>query len=484
MKVTRKTRLHTRAQNIVFVVLLLVVVVLIGWLSTLYEVRADWTAGHRNTLASESRDVVQTLHAPVTITAYASQNEALRSAIRELVGKYQRVDDQIHLKFVDPNVEPQEVRKLNISVDGELVVHYQGRTEKVRQHDESALTNALARISRAAGRSVVFITGHGELNPQGQGQVALSDFVGTLKDQGFRIDTLNLTETPSIPDDTAVLVIAGPRSDYLPGEVKIIDDYVKRGGNLLWLTQPGPRHGLKALADVLGVHPLDGTIVDATAPLFGVQDARWIVLNQYEPSPVTHNFDFNTLWPQTTALSVDDKSGWQVTPFLKSRALPRSWLEAGKMDGGGQVSFDTGAGDKPGPLDVGVVLTRPLPGPATADAGKGKDKTAAKDAADAPKAASDSAAQGGQQRVVVTGNATFLANAYVGYGGNLNMGLNLVNWLSHNDRFIDIAPARAPDRTLVLPAAYQQIIAWGFLVGLPLTLLIAGGWIWLRRRRY
>lgn len=515
MKVTRKTRLQTRAQNVFFVVLLLVVVALLGWLSTVYVVRADWTAGNRNTLAPASRKLVTTLHHPVTITAFATTNKALRRSIRELVGKYQRVNDNIRLTFVDPNVDPQKVRKLDIAVNGELVIHYQGRTEKVKQQSERALTNALARIARSSDRSVVFVTGHGELEPNGTGKLALSNFVSKLKDQGFKVDTVNLTATPSIPDNTSVLVIAGPRSNYLPGEVAIIGDYVKQGGNLLWLAQPGPRHGLKPLADMLGVTIFNGTIVDATAPLFGVQDVRWVVLNAYGTSPVTHDFQFNTLWPQTTAMTTSAKNGWHAMPFVKSRRLPRSWLETGKLEG--KVSYDPKAGDKAGPLDIGVTLTRPLPKP-PAQSGKKKVKAGARQTASASgdidkvgdkatastgKSASDTTATGkaggntvsrpaadgaqaigGEQRVVVTGNADFLANAYLGYGGNLSLGLNLVNWLSHDDRYINIHPARAPDRTLALSPGVQQLIAWGFLVVLPLLLLAIGAWIWLRRRRY
>lgn len=474
MRVTRKSRLQTRAQNIVFVVLLLAVLGLLAWLSTVYVARWDWTYGHRNTLSAPSRHLLASLSGPIRITAFATPNEALRSSIRTLVDKYRRVDRHVHLKFVDPNRAPDEVRSLGITANGEMVVNYQGRTQTVKRRSESALTNALARVARSAKRRVVFITGHGEMSPKGGGKFGMQSFAHALQQQGFRIGTLNLANTPKIPAKTSVLVIAGPQTDYLPGEVHIIEHYVRHGGNLLWLDNPDSTHGLQPLAGMLHLSLPHGTIVDATSPMFGVRDVRWLVLTRYQASPITRGFDSETLYPGATAVEVDKKTGhWQVTPFLKSRGLPRSWLETGKLQG--QIAYNPKQGDQAGPLDVGIAMTRPRPGSAGA-------ATSARPA----KSAGRGRAQGKhrlQQRVVVMGDAYFLANAYLGTGGNQALGMNIINWLSHDNRFINIHPVKAPDRTLALGAATEEVMVYGFLVMLPLLLMMMGLSIWMRRRR-
>jgi hypothetical protein len=58
-----------------------------------------------------------------------------------------------------------------------------------------------------------------------------------------------------------------------------------------------------------------------------------------------------------------------------------------------------------------------------------------------------------------------------------------VHWLSHDDAFIDIQIRSAPDTVLELGKISQAVIGLGFLIGLPLTLLLTGTVIWLRRRR-
>ncbi|HET7586492.1 MAG TPA: DUF4350 domain-containing protein [Gammaproteobacteria bacterium] len=467
MKVTSQFKTSLRMQNLVFVVLLLAIVGALAYLTTRYVWQADWTAGGRNSLSDASRKLLKTLDGPVRITAFAREDPALREAIRQFIGKYQRADADISLTFVNPDTQPQRVRNLGITANGELYVQYQGRGDKVTQLTEPGLTNALLRIAKASQSRIIFLTGHGERDPQGQANYDLGRFGNALVKKGFKVVTLNLSDNPQIPADTAVLVLAGPQAAYLPGEVKLIEQYVAGGGNLLWLGDPGPLHGLEPLAKALDIRFLDGTIVDATSPLFGVRDVRWLVLNHYPPATITRHFNLETLYPGATAIKTGHDEKWRATPFLKSRALPRSWLEAGEL--AGEVKFNEESGDKPGPLDIGVTLARPLAGLKNGVRGSGfgvRDKS-----------------KSGDQRVVVVGDGDFLANAYLGNGGNLDLGLNIVNWLSGNARYIDINVPRAPDLHLTLSRTSQALLGAGFLIALPLLLLVGGGVVWFRRRR-
>ncbi len=464
MRVTRKSRLHIRIQNWSFVILFLAVIVLLAWLSTQYVYRADWTYGHRNSLSPASVTLLKTLKEPLRFTAFTPENPSLRDAIRRFVGKYQAVKPDTALTFVDPDTHPQETRRLGITTDGELVIGYQDRTEKITQINEVNVTNAIERIARAADRYVVFLTGDGERDPRGQHNFDLGDFGNQLTQKGFKIETLNLAATPAIPTNTSVLVIAGPQANLLPGSVNIIRGYVKHGGNLLWLGDPGPLYGLEPLARDLGVTFDKGTIVDPDSQLFGITNPTIILVAKYNPDDaITRDFNTATLFAGATAIETDAKNGWQVNTFLKT--LPRSWLETGKLQG--DIKYDPARGDKKGPLAIGVSLTREVKVAAT----------------NVGKQSADTAPQSMEQRVVVTGDGDFLSNAYLNNGGNLNLGLNMLNWLTHDDRFININPRPAPDLTLTLSKMAESVISLGFLFALPLFLLACGILIWSRRRR-
>lgn len=470
MQVTAKSRLQIRLQNILFVVLFLAFIGMLAWLSTRYSYQADWTAGARNTLSPASQTLLKRLKEPVSITAYARETQQLRRQISELVGRYQRYKPDIKLMFVNPDREPQQVRKLGITMDGELLIAYQGRSEKLQEISEQGLTNALQRITRSDKRWLAFLSGHGERNPHGAANHDLGNWVRQLESKGISVQTINLASTPQIPANIQVLAIAGPQAELLPGEVTLIQDYIKRGGNLLWLNDPDIAQagadakiaaavnlrGLQPLAEQLGIEFHKGVIVDPTTQLFGIDRPEFALVTEYMPHPITSNFATLTLFPGASGIDLQTPEGWQGEAFLTTQE--RTWSETGQLQG--EVTLDAGK-DQAGPLDIGISLVREAP--VTAET--------------KPTAAP------AQQRIVITGDGDFLSNTYLGNGGNLDLGLNIINWLSHDDSLIAIRASTAPDTALNLSRTAAFIISLGFLFILPLLLFGAGLVIWLRRRK-
>lgn len=458
MKINARTHLEIRLQNLVFTLLFLGVVGLVGWLSTRYTAEFDWTAGGRNTLSEASLKVLDLLKEPVKITAYAREEKTLRERIAEQVGRFTRHKPDLTLNFVNPDTQPDQVRELGIAVDGELRVEYQGRSEEVQSASESAIANALQRLAHVGEQHLVFLEGHGERSPKGQANHDLGQFGEELTRKGMTVSLLNLATTPAVPDNTRMLVIAGPRVNLLPGEVTIIQDYLNKGGNLLWLADPGEEHGLTPLAQQLGIGFLPGKVVDASAQLFGIDDPTFALVAEYSPHPVVMGFQAMTLFPAVAALDKVGESAFERTSFLQT--LPRSWTETGPIEG--KIQFDAGKNEREGPLTIAYALTRVKPSP------EGKDKKAEEPVV---------------QRVIVLGDGDFLSNSYLGNGGNLNLGLNIVHWLSQNEQFINIPAKTAPDRSLNLSPIASTVIALGFLLLVPLALFGSGAFIWLRRRR-
>jgi ABC-type uncharacterized transport system involved in gliding motility auxiliary subunit len=471
MLVTKHSKLQIRTQNIVFVVLFMTIIGLLAWLSTRYAFEADWTAENRNTLSGASIELLSVLKQPVKITAYANEDETLRRRISELVRRYQRYKSDIDLSFINPETEPDTTRQLGIKVNGELVIDYEGRSEHLQSLSEQSLTNALQRLARSGERWIVFLEGHGERNPHGQANHDYQAWARQLENKGFKIQTINLADAASIPHNTSVLVIAGPQVNFLPGEIKLITKYVNSGGNLLWLADPGSLHGLEPIAEKLGVELQPGVIVDPTTQLFGINDPRFAVVAEYPFHAITRDFNMLTLFPQAAALDMEVPDGWEGEAFLQT--VSRSWSETGEI--GDAIEYNAGV-DVPGPLTVGVALARPAPGTDSNDITKTSKNTNTTQTG----SVKDSA---GEQRIVIVGDGDFLSNAFLGNGGNLDLGMNIVNWLGHDDTLISIPTKTAPDTTLELSRTAQVIIGFGFLFLLPIVLAGGGLTIWLRRRK-
>jgi len=452
MRITPRSRFALRLQSTVLVLALCALAGLAAWASTVWHTQADWTWGHRNSLTAASRRVLDKLRQPVTLTAFVPPGSNLAHRERLLLNRYRRADAHIHVRLVNPDTAPGEMRKLGITTPGELYVSYGKRGNKLDDVSESGITNALLRLARGSGTRIAFVTGHGEATPSGKRNFDLGRFGKALRKQGFEVSTDNLATNGMPGNNTALLVLAAPQATLLPREVQALTRWLARGGNLLWLRDPGPLHGLGPLATSLGVKPLHGTVVGTTAHRLGINDPAAIVLSKYNATPVTRGFNLSTLFPDATGFKQRHGAakGWSAKAFLQSRRLPDSWLMAGTSHP--QQALYRPATDTPGPIDIGLALTRPRSG-------------------------------GGQQRAAVIGNSEFLANQFLGNGGNLNLGLRLFNWLTGQDRFVDINPVEPPDRSLSLSGAEQGGIGLGFLAGLPVLFLAGAALMWLRRRR-
>jgi ABC-type uncharacterized transport system involved in gliding motility auxiliary subunit len=136
---------------------------------------------------------------------------------------------------------------------------------------------------------------------------------------------------------------------------------------------------------------------------------------------------------------------WQATPLIE--VAPRGWVESG--DPNGKIVFDENA-DTPGPVTIALALERLR-----------EEKN---------------------QRVIVVGSGHFLANTYLGNGGNLDLGINMVNWLTGDERLIAIQPRHAADAALNLSRSALATLVVVFLIALPLAFLACGALVWWRRR--
>ncbi len=470
MQVTPHSRRMLRWQNLAFVLLLLVVTGLLGWLSTRYVYQADWTASGRNSLSSASIELLGRLSGEVAITAYARETPPLvRKHVTELVERYRRHKPDITLTFINPDLEPQQVRELNITTDGELVIKYQGRREQLRDVTENGLTNALQRLARGGARRLAFLTGHGERSSVAAQSFDISAWTRQLETKGFSTVEVNPAAGAGIPADATALVIASPQVDLLPGEAAPILDFIRGGGNLLWLTDPdhGVR-GLEPLARELGVEFERGVVVDPNVSqvgqlLFGTDDPRVALVASYPAHEITRNFEMNTLFPLAGGVRSEGGGAWRALPLLQT--LSNTWLESGAVTG--KIAYDEGA-DQPGPVTIGLAFTRPSPS-APATAGAETKDTAPED--------------GKVQRAVVVADGDFLSNGFLGLGGNQQLALNIANWLSSDDVLLDIPARTAPDLSLQLSRTGTAVIGFGFLLLLPAMLFGSGLLIWLRRRR-
>lgn len=463
MKINRNLRLQMLAQNWFFVLLFLLLIVLLGYLASQYHVAKDITQANRNILTPGSVNVLKSMQGPVNVTVFATKDDAdrgdtFRKGMIDFMARYQREKKDIHLKFINPSEEPKLAQEANIKQDGEVVVEYNKRTEHIFPPiAEQEMTNLLVRLARTNQQAVMFLDGHGERHLQGIKNHDIGEFGKKLEEKGFKFANPDLTIAQAVPSNGAMLVIASPQVDLSEIEAKKIKAYLEAGGNLLWLLDNDNLHGLKEVADYLGLTISRGIVVDMTAAQYGA-DAKVAFASLYGDHPITRNFQLRTLFPEAHEVDAkaSDELGWKVARLVE--VAPNGWLESDKILNGGKnqkAVFDEKK-DKRGPINIGVALEREY----------GKKG----------------------QRVVVMGNGNFLSNTFITNGGNLDFGINIVNWLAGDDKLITIQPMPLKDINVTIPSDdTSRLVAWtvfhGFQFFIPIGVFIAGFWLWWKRRK-
>lgn len=414
---------------------------LIGFLAYLthrYSFEWDITASGRNTLSQTSREVLKKLKGPLKIKVFIGEAEELRTPIRRLIDRYRRQKGDIELLFINPDLHPEELRRLGIQRPGEVIVEYGERHERIAKLSEKELTSALLRLLKRGELHILFIEGHGERSPFGQANFDLGHFGKALEAEGYQIHRWSLVQG-EIPKNTALLVLASPQADLLPVEVEQLKQYLDRGGNFLWLHDPGELHGLEPLLQKMERKALPGNLVDPQSQsLLGLADPTLIVISYYPDHPILKDFEQITLFPGAAAFESGGK-GW--SPLLVTS--PEAWNEtdlSSKL-----LTLDPEKGERIGPLGLGWAFE--------------KEK----------------------QRIVLIGDGDFLANQFIGNGGNLDLGLRLIRWLTHQDTLIEVERPKPPDAQLQLSSLEVTFIAIGIML-LTVIYLGIGAVVWWRRR--
>ena len=428
-----------------------------GWVSALVVLtvlaashpgHADWSASGRHSLSEASEQILAQLEGPLDVIAYAEPDEELRRDIRHLLIRYQRHHDDINLDFIDPAAAPGALRNLGAgNKPWALAITRGERTEICTEATEKCFSQALQRLARGEGQWVAFLEGHGGRRLDSESGQSLGDFVQALQDTGLRVGRLNLSRNPAIPDNAALVVIPGARGAPLSGELQILRDYVRDGGAILWLADPDTDKQWQPLAEALGVELMPGTLLYPDYTLLGTPHPAVFPVTDFGNHRLGQQLDASVMFAFARPLRRLDETDWESRVF--ARTLERSWAEAGSLEG--ELRFNPEAGDRAGPLALGLALER-----------RQEDVL---------------------QRAAVVGDTDFVSNHYLAHGDNLRLGLNLVNWLAGSEAQLDIRPGELRDATLTLGPTGTVIMLVIFVPGIPGLLLLAGGLVYWRRTR-
>ncbi|GAH81582.1 unnamed protein product, partial [marine sediment metagenome] len=233
------------------------------------------------TLASQTKEVLSKLETPVQIMAFHIPGEPIGEYAVNLLEEYQNYTDQLSIESIDPAENPDIAREYETTLipqeyrypaivfegdDGERMVlmpEYCAIIEEqiIPVEAEHAFTGAILEVTGTIQRKVYFLTGHGEGDIYSDYSYARDE----LRDNLFKVETLNLQATPSIPEDCAALIIVAPQQSLTSSEVDIIESYLESGRQALILINPHPPQEIEQLLSSWGVKIEDGIVIDPSS---------------------------------------------------------------------------------------------------------------------------------------------------------------------------------------------------------------------------
>jgi ABC-type uncharacterized transport system involved in gliding motility auxiliary subunit len=287
------------------------------------------------------------------------------------------------------------------------------------------------------------------------------------------VDKLVLAQQTAVPADADVLVIAGPKIDFLQPEIDMLKTYLSHGGKVLFMLDPVLKAdqpqltGLEALLKDWGIEADHDVVLDVSGMgrLIGTDESVPVAAS-YPPHPITQNFNLLTAYPLARSMTpVQGGSSGHTAQSLVETSR-NSWGETNMKElASGQVNRDDN--DKKGPLTLAAAVSAP----ATESVAKADAKTGDTSTDKKP-----------ETRVAAVGDSDFASNAVLGVQGNRDLFLNTVNWLAQQENLISIRARDPEDRRITLTEGGQSLLRLVALLLVPGLIFIAGIQTWWRRR--
>jgi len=432
-----------------------------------YNVRADLSPGSRFTLSDHALAVLRGLTVPVHVTGFIRTEDPRNVVLKDLLWQAARESKQLTYDIVDVNRNPAMAAEYSISAYGAAVVEGAGKRSDFTSPSESQLMSAILDVTQSA-RKVYLLGGHGECSLQDSDRFdGCSVFSAAVRGERFDLQELTLFGGRTIPEDTDILIIAGPTSDPLQSEIDEIAAYLDRGGKLLALIDPFAAPRLVELLGRYGIKLGNDVVLDPENRLGGGELLSAVITNLNRQHLITSSMDSPALFSGTRSVEARSDETLHRTATRLLLTSDRSWAtEDSEVMRGAAPRFVAGR-DRNGPFSVGVELTQPAQG--ATDASDGDDERAGK-----------------KTVIIAYGDSQFVTNRFLDYLGNKDLLLNSLNWLARDDSLLAVrSKAKTPGTNFffVSQADMNKLFQYAVVVQPGLLILLAIAMFAYRRLR-
>lgn len=466
----KKRQTKYAAYATTYIAVVVAVLAAANFLANRYNKSYDSTSNKQYSLSDQTRKVVSNLKSDVKIT-YFDESTRFPQA-RDLLDRYATLSSKVKVDYVDPVRKPQVAKAAGFRRDAPVLVDSGLRKEEAKSLSEEEITGALIRSLKTGERNVCFVTGSGEHGIDDSGRNGYSAVKEALERNNYKTRTISLLAAaqppapepgkaqavpakPEVPKDCTVLVVGGPRYDYVQPAVDAIKTYVENGGHALFLLDPplkmereeySPNPGLTKLLEGWGVTVNNDLALDTSGigAIFQLGPEVPLVANYESHAIVREMREIATAFPLARTLEVKTADKTSVEKLFSTSESSYATTNLGSS----AIRIDTKK-DKQGPLTL---------------------------------AAAGTYSGTSQGRFVVVGSSLWISNGFLRFNGNRDLMLNMVNWLTSDEDLISIRPKEPENQQLNISGQKLSMLFWLSVVLLPMAVIGSGMVTWWRRR--
>ena len=239
-----------------------------------------------------------------------------------------------------------DFRVIPVQIERSLFGYVVSGLETIGESINESLQSLMSNV-----QSIGYVTGHGELSLQDERQ-ALN--FNKMVSAHYQIEELNLVEN-DIPMNMSCIVINGPKADFAEEELYKIDQFIMRGGNVMFFVDSLVEQGgspyqaaeyvpnelnIDKLLNKYGVkrnydYVMDTNCYTTSSPEYGKVNLYWAPIMQKDSlakkSVITQNLGY-LIFLQNGSLDI---SGAENNSNLKSTVLvkssPESWAQSERI---------------------------------------------------------------------------------------------------------------------------------------------------------
>ena len=344
-----------KALSVVFIAIVVALNLLVSALTDRFpSLDIDLTAQKVNSLSDQALEIAKNVDREVTIYLIGTQegyeqNQIYSSYVQRgmqysqvssLVKRLVEANPLISMEYVDPDTNPEfisqyesdslatgkvlvesDLRHTVLTVNDLFIIN-QETGSTINSKVDSALAGALELVNMDTVPVMSIITGHGEMLSTSN----MAAFVDNMEQNNFQVEEVDIL-TQEIPENTQVLMIATPTTDFSTEEIDKIRAYLDdetRDQQVTLLVSAYPSQGelpnLAAFLEEWGVQVGTGVVAE-TDSNYAAYDARGVLVTA-SPLVLTSNTYSRLLsyYSAPITLTFEENNGISTTPLWTTQA--------------------------------------------------------------------------------------------------------------------------------------------------------------------